>query len=93
MRASGPAASSPASERRSARSFIEACLEASSYFHSVTNRHTMAISEIRKVMRIEPGIEPPVVESTRGWISDSASRTARKFSGTKAPPMIANTAA
>ena len=57
VRASGPAASSPASARLSARRRIEACLEASSYFHSVTNRHTMATSETRNVSRISPGID------------------------------------
>ena len=41
--------------------------------------------------RISPGRLPPVWESTRGWVNDSASRTATKFSGTKAPAVIANT--
>ena len=68
-------------------------MDVSSYFHSVTNSSAMPASETRNVSRIEPGIAPPVVLSTRGWMSDSASRTAMKFSGTNAPPTIANTAA
>ena len=53
----------------------------------------MPISETRNVSRIEPGIEPPVVDSTRGCTSDCAIRTAMKFSGTNAPATIAKTAA
>jgi hypothetical protein len=40
---------------------------------------------------MSPGIDPPVAESTRGWLNDSARRTAAKFSGTNAPATIANT--
>ena len=66
-------------------------MEVISYFHSVTNSSVMPASATRNVKRIEPGIEPPVVPSTRGWVKDWARRTARKFSGTKAPAVIANT--
>ena len=40
---------------------------------------------------MSPGIAPPVVLSTRGCASDSASRTAMKLSGTNAPATIAKT--
>ena len=53
----------------------------------------MPSSETRKVSRISPGIEPPVALSTRGCVNDSAIRTARKLSGTKAPATIEKTAA
>ena len=81
------------SSRLSARSCIDACLDVSSYLHSVMNRTAMPSSETRKVSRISPGIEPPVWLSTRGCVNDSAIRTARKLSGTNAPAVIANTAA
>jgi hypothetical protein len=66
-------------------------LDASSYFHSVTNRQAMPTSATRNVSRMSPGIDPPVWLSTRGWASDSAIRTAMKLSGTNAPATIANT--
>ena len=75
----------------SERSWIEADLDASSYFHSVTNRHAMPASATRNVIRMSPGIAPPVVLRTRGCVSDSAIRTAMKLSGTNAPATIANT--
>ena len=75
----------------SERSWIVADLEASSYFHSVTNRQAMPAIATRNVSRMSPGIEPPVVPSTRGCTSDSAIRTAMKFSGTNAPQTIAKT--
>jgi hypothetical protein len=77
----------------SARSCIDACLEVSSYLTSVTNSTAIASSEVMNVRRISPGIEPPVALSTRGCVNDSASRTARKFSGTNAPATIEKTAA
>src|SRR5436190_7670809 len=85
--------SSSASRRFSARSCIDACLDVSSYFHSVTNSVAIASTETRNVSRIAPGIEPPVALRTRGGVNDWASRTARKFSGTNAPATIENTAA
>ena len=69
----------------------DACLDVSSYLFSGTNSSAMPTSEIRNVSRIGRGIEPPVVLSTRGWVGDSAARTAMKLSGTKAPAVIAKT--
>src|SRR4051812_3325280 len=92
--AAGRSSSSPVSLRRRARSCIEACLEVSSYFHSVTASTAMATSETRKVRRISPGRSPPEALSTRGCVLASwAKRTAMKFTGTQAPAMIENTAA
>ena len=72
---------------------MRVCFADSSYLQSVTNSTAMPASETRNVIRIEPGIEPPVVPSTRGCVKASAARTAMKFSGTKAPATTAKTEA
>ena len=51
----------------------------------------MPAKQTRKVNSIFGGRPPSLVANTRGWISVSASRTAMKLSGTKAPAMTANT--
>ncbi|MEJ7716330.1 MAG: hypothetical protein WKF40_11870 [Thermoleophilaceae bacterium] len=57
----------------------------------MTNSSVMATMQTRKVSRMSPGRLPPVWESTRGWVKDSAMRTAAKLIGTNAPAAIANT--
>ena len=47
--------------------------------------------QTRNVSRMSPGRLPPVWDSTRGWVNDSASRTAMKLIGTNAPAAMANT--
>ena len=51
----------------------------------------MPAKQTRNVNHIFAGRPPSPVANMRGWTSVSASRTAMKLSGTKAPAVIANT--
>ena len=53
----------------------------------------MPARQTRKVSHIFAGSPPSAVAKVRGWTRVSASRTAMKLSGTKAPAVIAKTEA
>src|SRR3954447_13185238 len=80
---------SPDRRRFNRLSCIDACLEASSYLHRVTNSSAMPASDTAKVKAICPG-RLLVESNVRGWVSAWAIRTAMKFSGTNAPPTMLN---
>src|ERR671923_999427 len=87
----GAACVSPSSARRSRDSLAEADFAASSKRTRVAQSSAIPARQTRKVKSIDPGSPPSAVANTRGWTSDSASRTEAKLSGTKAPAVIANT--
>ena len=85
--------SSPARRRLSDFSRMRVDLCASSYLHSVTNSSAHRDDREQEGQRDRPGQPVGVRQRARVDVDCVAERTAMKFSGTKAPPTTAKTAA